>query len=616
MPPERLGPYRITGTLGRGGMGAVYGAINVETGEPAAVKILSSALADDPDFRQRFEAEIETLRKLHHPNIVRLFGFGEEAGQLFYAMELVEGNSLQQELQNGRRFDWRNVAEIGLEMCRALRHAHDRGVIHRDIKPANLLLGPDGHVKLSDFGIARLYGYSRLTAAGNVLGTIDYMAPEQADARPIGPRTDLYSLGGVLFTLLARRPPFRAKSLAEMLQQQRSVVPEPVGRYAHDVPAELEGIVARLLEKNPDQRFATATVLARRLEAMLHRLSLAKPPPDRDEAEKDSEDFQLEPTLVSGPVQAPVPLSETRQATDSPASAPPSFLPEDLPETKETSAFAELAAAKPVAPSIEQEEDKEAGTPEGDQKTAHLFIPVREEDLDRSESQEPQGGALISLHTWVLVLGLLLVGLTTWYFLQDPSADDLYHRISQATSDGTIASYRAAEDDIRRFIELYSDDSRAGQLHKYLRELELDRLERSFELRAKGIVDADRLLPVERDYLEAIKYVGLDPERGMAKLQALIDLYGSQGSDSGPTGQCLTLAGKRLDQLRGQAERAEEDRLPLVLERLYRADEAQKTDPDRARRMREAVIELYDGKPWAAEAVRRARQALDEPPDS
>ena len=139
-------------------MGAVYRAVNVETDEPAAVKILSASLADDADFRQRFEAEIETLRKLRHPNIVRLFGFGEEEGQLFYAMELVEGNSLEQELQNGRRFDWREVAQIGLEMCRALRHAHDRGIIHRDIKPANLLLAVEGHVKLSDFGIARLFG--------------------------------------------------------------------------------------------------------------------------------------------------------------------------------------------------------------------------------------------------------------------------------------------------------------------------------------------------------------------------------------------------------------------------------------------------------------------------
>ncbi len=197
MEIERLGPYEIVGTLGRGGMGAVYKAIHHETREPAAVKLLSADLAGEEGFRSRFEAEIETLRKLRHPNIVRLFGFGEQEGLLFYAMELVDGNSLEEELRRGRRFDWREVTRIGIETCRALRHAHDRGVIHRDIKPGNLLLAADGSVKLSDFGIARLFGYSRLTTVGNVLGTAEYMAPEQAAGQPVDARADLYSLGAL-----------------------------------------------------------------------------------------------------------------------------------------------------------------------------------------------------------------------------------------------------------------------------------------------------------------------------------------------------------------------------------------------------------------------------------
>ena len=135
------------------------------------------ALAQEEGFRIRFEAEIETLRKLNHPNIVRLFGFGQQEGHLFYAMELVDGNSLEEELRRGRSFDWREVTRMGIDICRALRHAHDRGVIHRDIKPGNLLLAADGRLKLSDFGIARLFGYSRLTTAGNVVGTAEYMAP-------------------------------------------------------------------------------------------------------------------------------------------------------------------------------------------------------------------------------------------------------------------------------------------------------------------------------------------------------------------------------------------------------------------------------------------------------
>ena len=164
-------------------MGTVYEGVHAETGEPAAVKLLAESLVHEPDFRHRFEAEIETLRKLNHPNIVRLFGFGEEGEHLFYAMELVTGSSLEKELGRGRIFSWREVLGIGIELAQALRHAHDRGVIHRDIKPGNLLLTAEGQVKLSDFGIARLFGSRGQTTAGSVLGTAEFMAPEQADGR-------------------------------------------------------------------------------------------------------------------------------------------------------------------------------------------------------------------------------------------------------------------------------------------------------------------------------------------------------------------------------------------------------------------------------------------------
>ncbi len=160
---ERLGPYQIRRKIGRGGMGTVYEGLDLQTGQAAAIKLLTPELAEQAGFRDRFKAEIEALRKLNHPHIVRLFGFGQQDQHLFYAMELVSGSSLETQLGLGRCYDWREVLRIGIETCRALRHAHDRGVIHRDIKPGNLLAGEDGHVKLSDFGIARLFGSLRLT---------------------------------------------------------------------------------------------------------------------------------------------------------------------------------------------------------------------------------------------------------------------------------------------------------------------------------------------------------------------------------------------------------------------------------------------------------------------
>jgi serine/threonine-protein kinase len=606
--PESLGPYRIVRTLGKGGMGRVFQGVNAETGEPAAVKVLSASLSLDADFRQRFEGEIETLKKLRHPNIVRLFGFGEQDGILFYAMELVEGLSLEEELERGRRFHWREVAHIGIQTCRALRHAHDRGIIHRDIKPANLLLTSDSEVKLSDFGIARLFGDARMTAAGNVLGTVEYMAPEQADARPVGPRTDLYSLGGVMYALLVGRPPFRARSLAEMLDKQRSARLEPVTRYNLDVPAELDYIIRHLQEKAPEDRIATAMVLTRRLEAMLHAL------PDESETpleESDNGDFQR-PDSTDSSGQTPLP--PTREVTQLGSAAPPTSVPPDsgerMVETRRTSAFAGYAEAdkldqKVMGPTRPTEEDTTSGH----------FVTVAEEELDKTEVEDGKHRVLISIQTGVLLAALIGVGVWVWYLLQPPSADELYQTIVDMTKDDTVSSYRRAEDDINDFLRLYSTDSRCEQLREYLNEIELDRLEKRLERGAKGQATTANVLPIEAAYLEALRYANLQPELGAEKFRALIDLYNHRRDLTGPTGFCVELARRKLQAIERQIDRHAPVFLTNIEDCLDRADAIEETDPERAHQMRKAVILFHGEKPWAATAVARAEKALKQEDD-
>ena len=254
MTPERLGPYRIERLLGQGGMGSVYLATHDESGQQAAVKILSSSLSRDEDFRERFAGEIESLKKLRHPNIVQLFGWGEQDGMLFYAMEAIDGKSLQERLAGSERVEWREAIQIGIDVCKALKHAHDSGIIHRDLKPANLLTDPSGRVKLTDFGIAKLFGYTQLTAEGGVVGTADYMAPEQALGQPVNHRCDLYSLGSVLFTLLSGRPPFLAKSMPEVVHKVCYEPPQPVRRFNASVPPQLESLIGELLEEDDATR--------------------------------------------------------------------------------------------------------------------------------------------------------------------------------------------------------------------------------------------------------------------------------------------------------------------------------------------------------------------------
>jgi serine/threonine-protein kinase len=654
MSIERLGPYEILRRLGRGGMGTVYEGVNLETGETAAVKLLSLGLAQESGFRQRFEAEIETLRKLNHPNIVRLFGFGEQDDQLFYAMELVRGSSIEDHLGQGRRFDWREAVHIAVETCHALRHAHDRGVVHRDIKPGNLLLTDEGHVKLSDFGIARLFGNVRLTGPGSVLGTAEYMAPEQAEARPVDHRADLYSLGAVVYVLLARRPLFSGKSFAEIVQQQRFERPAPLRQHAADVPAELEQIVAQLLDKEPERRIPNAAVLARRLETMERALTLARAteeelpvvrianpsyddsagrpipaarlgpdpapgsngltPPSSAGADQDREvDLLASTNELTMP---PLGSAEGRREGESPfepaevAPAPDARVPH--PVVAPDNAGQSPAPVRPPVPTtLAAPVERRAIRSSADHaRPANHFTPVSPGELDRPEPGRSPA-PWISAQTWALIAGLLVVGLAAWYMLQPLSADALYDRVLAETGGGQKDS-PLAEEHIYQFLDRFPGDSRCDPLREQLRAMELDRLDRKIELRAKGIEKRDPLQPVESDYLEAVNYSRLDPALGAAKFQALLDLYGPRQEWAGRVGQCLALARRRLEQIRKQIDEQAAEQGPLLQARLDQADQLRATDPARAEAVYRAVIELYQGRPWAADAVRRARAALEK----
>lgn len=607
MEIERLGPYQIVGKLGRGGMGTVYEAVHRQTGEPAAVKLLLADLAGEEGFRARFEAEIETLRKLNHPNIVRLFGFGEQDGHLFYAMELVDGNSLEEELRRGRHFDWRETARIGIETCRALRHAHDRGIIHRDIKPGNLLLAADGRVKLSDFGIARLFGYSKLTGAGNVLGTAEYMAPEQAAGQPVDLRADLYSLGALLYALLARRPVFRGKSLPEMLNKQRFEQPEPIRKLVPETPEELERILGQLLEKEPDRRIPTATVLARRLDAMLQALSVA---PETMAAEADWFDVDAPDDLraIAGAA-----ASEAQASSETPDAAPDAVAP--------TLALGPSEGGAPLAETLEEPgkrfqepfsvqatEDKAEATAPATEPPPSRFVVVGEDELDRAE-EEPRR-PWFSWQTVALIIALLLIFACVKWFLTPPTADALYDRIAAKTADESIESIKEAEDEIKVFLDNYSGDHRAPRLREYQREIELHRLEGIFKRRVERMASAAGLLPIERAYIEADRCTQIDPVRGLAKFQSLVDLFGQAENNIKPVAQCLDLARHRLTLLREEVKKNTAEQLELLESRLEAADALRETEPEQARAMYRAAVELYGEKPWAADAVRRARESL------
>ena len=271
MKIKKLGPYKLLSVLGRGGMGTVYRAENTETGNCQAVKVLAEHFAYDTHFRNRFESEIKALIKLDHPNIVRLISYGQEDSNLFFAMELVEGKNLFQLQRDGKRFDWREVLSITRDIANGLKHAHDRGVIHRDLKPGNLLASTDGLIKITDFGIAKNFGNSSNTGS-NVLGTMDFMSPEQAKGNPVTVKSDLYSLGSVMYCLLSGRPPHRGNSVEETLHNLTRTTPPHITQSVPNVPPELDSLISRMMEPDPEKRVATAQSLLYQIESVEQQL--------------------------------------------------------------------------------------------------------------------------------------------------------------------------------------------------------------------------------------------------------------------------------------------------------------------------------------------------------
>jgi Protein kinase domain len=275
----RLGPWLIDSEIGRGGMAAVYlaHADPPPAGEPrvAAVKVLAAELAAEQGFVLRFEREIDIVRRLDHPNIVRFFESGVSDGRPWFAMEYVDGPSLDAVLEERGRLPWREVLNLACQIAPALKHAHDRGVIHRDLKPSNLLRAPDptgpGVVKLTDFGVASLFASRHLTVTGGVVGTAEFLSPEQAAGKPVTRRSDLYSFGVVLYALLTGRPPFEGEVL-DLLHKHRFGQFDPPIRLVPEMPPDLNAVICELMEKDPDKRPADGAVLARRLESIKRKV--------------------------------------------------------------------------------------------------------------------------------------------------------------------------------------------------------------------------------------------------------------------------------------------------------------------------------------------------------
>jgi tetratricopeptide (TPR) repeat protein len=250
--PATIGRYRIVGRLGRGAMGVVYSARDDQLDREVALKVMMTDLESDPETRARFYREAQITSKLLHRNIITVFDLGEDNGRLYLVMELLKGRTLTDFLKDPESHTLEQKLDLMVQTCEGLSVAHANGVVHRDVKPTNLFVQPDGALKILDFGIARLAS-SSMTASGLIMGTPDYMSPEQAQGKEVDARSDVFSAGGVFYYMLTGRRPFEAASLPAVLQ--KVVREEPLPIREHEAPHALAQVIARALTKDPGQRY-------------------------------------------------------------------------------------------------------------------------------------------------------------------------------------------------------------------------------------------------------------------------------------------------------------------------------------------------------------------------
>jgi serine/threonine-protein kinase len=592
-------------------MGTVYEGVD-EAGVSVAVKTLSAHLGDDTGLRRRFEAEIEALKGLRHPGIVRLLAFGEDEGRPFFAMELVRGRSLEEILKSGRRFDWPEATAIATDIARALKAAHDQGIIHRDLKPANLLFpdepAPGSRVKLADFGIARLFGDTGHTQAGTVVGTAEYMAPEQAAGGPVDGRVDLYALGLVIFAMLTGRPPFRGGEIVEVLRRQRSEQPPRVSVIVPEVPPAVDDLVARLLAKEPAGRPASALAVCRAL-ATIEPLARDA---DRMRADRD------------------LAVPALPRASDTPTVAMPSSEPAGvdlLAVTRITAGVADSGLTQPftqptspLAASLAHRATQPSRGAAAAAAGGSRFTTV--EELHQAARAEAQRTARRDHWLRLAVAGGLLAAVAAGAYtaLKPVTADQLHARIRGIT-ERPAGDLRDAGSLIEQFLARFPDDPRAAEIRELDHELQIDALDRRTRRRPR---DDAALPPIERDYRAAI---AREPESAvacLAALEAILSLHdGDLAADAADARPWLDLVRRQIDRVGPLADRERQEDLARAAATLAEA-ESLATEADRAapperarlaarrRELLEGLIEIYAPRPHAAEPVAEARRLLAE----
>lgn len=369
-----IGNYKIEEKLGEGGMGAVYKGVDTMLDREVAIKALRPELASQTSVVERFRSEAVTLAKLNHPNIATLYTMFRQGDELYMVLEFVRGETLDNILQRRGVLPAEEAVPVFCQVLDGIDHAHELGIVHRDIKPANMMLTEKGTLKVLDFGIARLLGSARMTRAGNIIGTLEYMAPEQVRGLETDGRSDIYALGMMLYEVLTGRLPFQTENEFELMKLQTEATPQPPREINPAIPPEVEAAIMKAIAKDPAERFQTAGEFRELLleagfgaQGTMHGATgthrrpathPSRPPavstPGIDAAGSSSQESAIKATRLGEPVAAPQSsggIKETRLGA-SVSSAPAASAPKSTRLAAAASYPAQTGPSQEAAPSF------------------------------------------------------------------------------------------------------------------------------------------------------------------------------------------------------------------------------------------------------------------------
>ncbi len=334
---ETIGEYTVVRLVGEGGMGKVYEAEERLSGRKVALKVLRPELTGDEEGRRLFTNEMKILAQLEHESLVRSLAAFEHDGRLVLVLELLEGETLRSRIQKNGKLPWMEAVDIASRIAAALKVAHASDVVHRDLKPENVMLGPNGGVKVMDFGVAKVLCAHTGNVPSQSVGTLQYMSPEQIDAKPVDGRSDLYALGLLLYEMIGGTAPFRSASPRELLNMQCTAAPPPL---EVELPRGVRELVTKLLSKAPEDRPAKADVVVDALAPFLPDRPVAPPVEVKAEVKTEVVELKTEPAPVesSKPPPEPAPTKESVEARTP--------MPKVLEKKKAPSAGREVAGRK------------------------------------------------------------------------------------------------------------------------------------------------------------------------------------------------------------------------------------------------------------------------------